>query len=74
MLPGTALVELALQAGRVAGLSTVEDLTIEAPLLLGDGLDVQLRVDPAGAFELHARAGRRPRRGVDPARHRHPVR
>jgi acyl transferase domain-containing protein/NADPH:quinone reductase-like Zn-dependent oxidoreductase/acyl carrier protein len=46
VVPGTALVELALHAGTVAGCPTVEELVLEAPLLLeADGaVDLQIAV------------------------------
>ena len=48
LLPGTALVELAVRAGDEAGCPVVEDLVIEAPLVLaGDGA-VQLQVAVGG--------------------------
>nr|WP_280142983.1 type I polyketide synthase [Streptomyces hygroscopicus] len=47
VLPGTALVEFALRAGAAVGCPTLAELTIEAPLPLGDGVDVQVRVVPA---------------------------
>ncbi|MGC7102888.1 SDR family NAD(P)-dependent oxidoreductase [Amycolatopsis lurida] len=61
LLPGTAFVELALRAGRDAGCSSVRDLTVEAPLVLGDGAtQLQVVVGPAGAdgdrtVSVHAR-------------------
>ncbi len=45
LLPGTAMLELALRAGEQAGCGRVEELTLEAPLVLGDdGVQVQLSV------------------------------
>ncbi|WP_184491556.1 polyketide synthase dehydratase domain-containing protein [Streptomyces sp. I6] len=46
LLPGTGFLELALQAGHHVGCGTVEELTLEAPLILPErgGLDVQLNV------------------------------
>ncbi|MFH8620280.1 SDR family NAD(P)-dependent oxidoreductase, partial [Streptomyces sp. NPDC017979] len=48
-LPGTAFLELALTAARAAGCRAVEDLTLEAPLLLpaSGAVDLQAAVDPA---------------------------
>ncbi len=43
LLPGTAFLELALYAGGQVGCGLVQELTIEAPLLLGDGA-VQLQI------------------------------
>ncbi|MER5782846.1 SDR family NAD(P)-dependent oxidoreductase [Streptomyces mobaraensis] len=61
-LPGTAFVELALLAGRHVECDTVEDLTLEAPLLLDDTgtVSVQLAVgapDASGrrTLTVHAR-------------------
>ncbi|WP_316527789.1 SDR family NAD(P)-dependent oxidoreductase [Kitasatospora brasiliensis] len=55
LLPGTAMVELALLAGLRLGLPVVEDLTLEAPLRLdGADVDVQLVVGAQDA------AGKRP--------------
>ncbi|MFD0906061.1 SDR family NAD(P)-dependent oxidoreductase, partial [Actinomadura sediminis] len=50
LLPGTALVELALRAGDEAGLGTLEELTLEAPLALPDegAVRLQVRVEPPG--------------------------
>jgi acyl transferase domain-containing protein/NADPH:quinone reductase-like Zn-dependent oxidoreductase/NAD(P)-dependent dehydrogenase (short-subunit alcohol dehydrogenase family)/acyl carrier protein len=44
LLPGTAFVELALAAGRESGCETLEELTLEAPLVLPDAGAVQLQV------------------------------
>ncbi|MGW3917528.1 acyltransferase domain-containing protein, partial [Streptomyces sp. NPDC005070] len=46
LLPGTALVELAVRAGDEAGCAQVEDLTLEAPLVIPDtgGVAVQVWV------------------------------
>ncbi|MBY8845365.1 type I polyketide synthase [Streptomyces sp. SP2-10] len=56
LLPGTALVDLALAAGREAGLPELEELTLQAPLVLdGDGaVTVQVFLGPADE------SGRRP--------------
>ncbi|MGH3166357.1 MAG: type I polyketide synthase, partial [Trebonia sp.] len=56
VLPGTAFVELALHAGGRVGCGRVEDLTIEAPLILSaeGGVQLQVTVGPP------AEAGRRP--------------
>ncbi|MFF3020364.1 type I polyketide synthase [Streptomyces sp. NPDC057939] len=54
LLPGTALVELALHAGDRAGAPALDELTLQAPLVLsdtGDAVEVQVTVgapDPAG--------------------------
>jgi acyl transferase domain-containing protein/NADP-dependent 3-hydroxy acid dehydrogenase YdfG/acyl carrier protein len=44
LLPGTAFVELALQAGRHAGCETVSELTLRAPLVLPEQGGVQIQV------------------------------
>ncbi|MCX4745009.1 type I polyketide synthase [Kitasatospora sp. NBC_01287] len=44
IVPGTALVELAIRAGDEVGASTLDELVIEAPLLLPERGAVQLRV------------------------------
>ncbi|MEV0430986.1 SDR family NAD(P)-dependent oxidoreductase, partial [Micromonospora sp. NPDC050495] len=45
LLPGTAYVDLALHAGHHTGHPHLDDLTIEAPLILDPDSDVQLRVE-----------------------------
>ncbi|WP_329362501.1 type I polyketide synthase [Streptomyces sp. NBC_00669] len=64
LLPGTAFVEMALRAGGHLGCDTVEELTLQAPLLLPESGDVVLRVavgaaDAAGArpVRVHSRVG-----------------
>ncbi|MEV4826371.1 SDR family NAD(P)-dependent oxidoreductase [Micromonospora sp. NPDC049274] len=44
LLPGTAFVELAVRAGDEAGCGVVEELTLEAPLVLPERGDVRLQV------------------------------
>ncbi|MGW9287220.1 type I polyketide synthase [Streptomyces albidoflavus] len=63
LLPGTGLLELALRAGDQVGRRHVEELTLEAPLVLPErgGLHVQVSAgepDAAGraALEIHTRA------------------
>ena len=51
VLPGTAFVEMAAWAGRQAGCDLVDELTLEAPLVLPD----------QGAVRLQVRVGRRSR-------------
>ncbi|MFF4716516.1 SDR family NAD(P)-dependent oxidoreductase [Streptomyces eurythermus] len=51
LLPGTAFVELALQAGSVAGCPMVEELELRAPLVLPERGGVQLQVRVADADE-----------------------
>ncbi|RKN03406.1 type I polyketide synthase, partial [Streptomyces radicis] len=62
LLPGTALLELALQAGDHVGCPTVDELTLEAPLVLPERGDArfQLVVDEPGpegrrALRLYSR-------------------
>ncbi|TCO60869.1 type I polyketide synthase [Actinocrispum wychmicini] len=47
LLPGAALLEMALFAGDQIGWPTVDELTLDAPLLLEDHSDVQVIVEPA---------------------------
>ncbi|SED08292.1 pimaricinolide synthase PimS1 [Streptomyces sp. 2131.1] len=51
LLPGTALVELALRAATETGCGLVEELTLQAPLMLPPtgGVDLQVVVAPADA-------------------------
>ncbi|MGP9017964.1 type I polyketide synthase [Streptomyces sp. BR1] len=56
LLPGTAFVELATRAGDQLGCDYLEELTLEAPLVLPEHGGVQLRVWAGAADE----AGRRP--------------
>ena len=44
LLPGTAFLELALRAGEVAGVPGVEELNLQAPLIVPAGATVQLQV------------------------------
>ncbi|MFS0693261.1 type I polyketide synthase [Streptomyces nitrosporeus] len=58
LLPGTAFVEIALHAGARSGESSLDELTLEAPLVLGErtAVDVQAAVsapDPQGSRTLH---------------------
>ncbi|WP_344319154.1 type I polyketide synthase, partial [Streptomyces yatensis] len=62
LLPGTAFVELAVRAGDQVGCDQVEELTLEAPLVLPEvgGVQLQLSVgapDDSGrrAFEVYSR-------------------
>ncbi|MEU2834810.1 SDR family NAD(P)-dependent oxidoreductase, partial [Streptomyces lavendulae] len=62
LVPGTAFVELALRAGQEAGCAQIEELTLEAPLVLPEHGGVQLRLtvgaqDASGrcALELYSR-------------------
>ncbi|SNT60752.1 Acyl transferase domain-containing protein, partial [Actinacidiphila glaucinigra] len=49
LLPGTAFVELAVRAGELVGCEVLEDLTLEAPLVLPEHGGVQLRLSVAAA-------------------------
>ncbi|MGW4059750.1 type I polyketide synthase [Amycolatopsis sp. NPDC004747] len=62
LVPGAALVELAVRAGEETGCPVVDELALESPLLLpeADGVEVQVLVEPAGddgrrAVTVHAR-------------------
>ncbi len=62
LLPGTAFVELALHAGAQVGCELVQELTLEEPLVLGEGEEVQVQLtvgapDQAGcrAVEVYSR-------------------
>ncbi|WP_431044273.1 type I polyketide synthase [Streptomyces sp. P1-3] len=59
LLPGTALVELAIRAGDQVGCDVLEELTLEAPLILPERGAVQLRV-VVGAPPGGGRAGGEP--------------
>ncbi|WP_425543509.1 SDR family NAD(P)-dependent oxidoreductase [Streptomyces luteireticuli] len=48
VVPGTALLELAVRAGDEAGCAGVEELTLETPLVMPPGGGVQLRVSVTG--------------------------
>ncbi|GAA0487236.1 hypothetical protein GCM10009544_55690 [Streptomyces stramineus] len=61
LLPGTAILELALRAGQEAGLGSVEELALQVPLLLPERGSVVLQLavaapGPSGerAFALHS--------------------
>ncbi|MEV7981246.1 type I polyketide synthase, partial [Streptomyces sp. NPDC086519] len=63
LLPGAAFVELALRAGDEVGCGAVEELVMEAPMVLAEGAAAQVRVsvaadDGAGrrAVRVHSRA------------------
>ncbi|WUS37125.1 SDR family NAD(P)-dependent oxidoreductase [Kitasatospora sp. NBC_01250] len=56
LLPGTAFVELAIRTGDQVGCSLLEELTLEAPLVLGAQGGVQLRLALGAVDE----SGRRP--------------
>ncbi|GAA3035695.1 type I polyketide synthase [Actinokineospora globicatena] len=57
LLPGSAFVELALHAGAQVGLPSLAELTIEAPLVVGDeGVSVQV-VASSAAVAVYSRSG-----------------
>nr|WP_215911699.1 type I polyketide synthase [Streptomyces coffeae] len=56
LLPGTAFVELALHAGGRVGCGRLEELTLEAPLVLPEQGGVQVRVAVADADDSGSRA------------------
>ncbi|MFB0633197.1 SDR family NAD(P)-dependent oxidoreductase, partial [Streptomyces sp. AB3(2024)] len=56
LLPGTAFVELAVRAGDQVGCDVLEELTLQAPLVLPERGGVQLRLSLAGADETGRRA------------------
>ncbi|MBI0300842.1 SDR family NAD(P)-dependent oxidoreductase, partial [Streptomyces sp. PRKS01-29] len=56
MLPGTAFVELALHAGDRVGCARLEELTLEAPLVLPEHGGVQVRVTVSDADDSGRRA------------------
>jgi acyl transferase domain-containing protein/short-subunit dehydrogenase/acyl carrier protein len=51
LLPGTALLELALTAAEQVGATTVEELTLEAPLALDETVAVAIRASVSAAGE-----------------------
>ncbi|MEU1217038.1 type I polyketide synthase [Streptomyces sp. NPDC005790] len=58
LVPGAALVDLALHAGRLTGRPVLEELTLQAPLALpGDhAVRLQVAARPDGSVEIHSRA------------------
>ncbi|MGR3939686.1 polyketide synthase dehydratase domain-containing protein, partial [Streptomyces sp. BRA346] len=60
LVPGTMFVELAVQAGERVGCERVEELTLQAPLVLPEqgALQVQLSIDSTGGTEEGRRAVR----------------
>ncbi|MEK2478402.1 type I polyketide synthase [Streptomyces noursei] len=74
LLPGTAFVELAVHAGVRVGCGLLEELTLEAPLILPERGGVQLRVTVGEPDQTGARPVRvhsRPARGEDQPWTRH---
>ncbi|MEV4826697.1 beta-ketoacyl synthase N-terminal-like domain-containing protein, partial [Micromonospora sp. NPDC049274] len=56
LLPGTGLLEMVLQAGHEVGCPVVEELTLQAPLVLPEHGAVQLRLTVAAPDESGSRA------------------
>jgi acyl transferase domain-containing protein/acyl carrier protein len=56
LLPGTAFLELALHAGGQVGCGVVQELTLEAPLVLGEHDEVALQVSVGEPGEAGARS------------------
>nr|WP_323809171.1 SDR family NAD(P)-dependent oxidoreductase [Kitasatospora acidiphila] len=60
LLPAAAFVDLALRAGEHVGCPAVEDLTLETPLVVADGVQVSVTVGPDRAgrrsISIHSRA------------------
>ncbi|WP_370084620.1 type I polyketide synthase [Streptacidiphilus sp. MAP12-16] len=56
LLPGTAFVELAVRAGDEVGCDVLEELTLEAPLVLPEQGGVQVQLEVGGADESGRRA------------------
>ncbi|MFJ8443693.1 SDR family NAD(P)-dependent oxidoreductase, partial [Kitasatospora griseola] len=60
LLPGAAFVDLALRAGEHVDCPAVEDLTLETPLVVADGVQVSVTVGPDRAgrrsVSIHSRA------------------
>ncbi len=74
LLPGTAMVECALQAARLLGFEHLAELTLEAPVVLpeDEALQLQLRVAPPDgqgrrALDVHTRVERRGDGALSPA-------
>ncbi|ROO87026.1 acyl transferase domain-containing protein [Actinocorallia herbida] len=62
LLPGTALLDLALHAGEATGCPAVDELILQAPLVLASPRTLYLAVEPADdegrrAFAVHSRPG-----------------
>jgi acyl transferase domain-containing protein/acyl carrier protein len=65
LVPGTALVELAVRAGDAAGCGQLEELVLEAPLVVPADGEVQLQVVAAGPGQDGRRAVEVYARGAD---------
>ena len=71
LLPGTAFLELALAAGEQVGAQTVEELTLQAPLILSEEGATQLQLsvaapDQQGARELQIHSRPEPAEAGEP--------
>ncbi|GAA1952195.1 type I polyketide synthase [Amycolatopsis minnesotensis] len=57
LFPATGFVELALRAGELTGCDALDELTIAAPLVLGEhqAVDIQVSVDEDNRVEIHSR-------------------
>ncbi|WP_455569103.1 SDR family NAD(P)-dependent oxidoreductase [Streptomyces echinatus] len=62
LVPGAALVDLALHAGRLTGRPVLDELTLQAPLVLDADTAVRLQVAAGadGTVEIHSRAENAP--------------
>ncbi|OYP10584.1 beta-ketoacyl synthase [Streptomyces sp. FBKL.4005] len=62
LVPGAALVDLALHAGRLTGRPVLDELTLQAPLVLPPDTAVHLQVAAGadGTVEIHSRAENAP--------------
>ncbi|HET8935355.1 MAG TPA: type I polyketide synthase, partial [Polyangiales bacterium] len=56
LMPGTGMVELALHAARSVGLSVLSELTLEQPLVLPEGVPVQLQLSLGALDDAGQRA------------------
>ncbi|MBP2325805.1 acyl transferase domain-containing protein/short-subunit dehydrogenase/acyl carrier protein [Kibdelosporangium banguiense] len=55
LLPGSAFVDLAIRAGSEAGCARIEELTLQAPLVISGTMDIQVTVGPleSGTRTVH---------------------
>ncbi len=56
LLPGAAFVDLALRAGAEAGFTGLDELTVEAPLVLDETVELRVVVSGADRVAVHSRA------------------
>ncbi|MET8429799.1 type I polyketide synthase [Nocardia sp. NPDC004860] len=72
IVPGTVLLELAARAGAEVGLPAIEELVVESPLVLGDGVvDLQVAVSANGDGTSSVAIHSRPASGAAEAWTRH---